>query len=116
MKLSSIIQGIYDINKGFDFSGFKLDSEIYEDQKPYFLAIGIEDPLPLQVICFNFCTSGNFNGRYVIQLETGCGKTALCFTIASHYAKKGLKAIIMNESEELTFRDYKKAEETCQDL
>ena len=52
----------------------------------------------------------------MIQLETGSGKTALCFTIASYYARKGLKAIIMNESEELTFRDYKKAEEACHNL
>jgi superfamily II DNA or RNA helicase len=62
------------------------------------------------------CTSEDFEGRHVIQLETGCGKTALCFTIACHFAKKGMKALIINESEELTFRDYKKALETSNNL
>jgi superfamily II DNA or RNA helicase len=62
------------------------------------------------------CTSENFDGRHVIKLETGCGKTALCFTIACHYAKKGMKVLIVNESEELTFRDYKKAQETSSNL
>jgi hypothetical protein len=52
----------------------------------------------------------------VIQLETGCGKTALCFTIACFYVNKGIKALIVNESEELTFRDYKKALETSNSL
>ncbi len=81
-----------------------------------FLALGRDDPLPLQVICYNLCSSMNFEGRYVIQLETGCGKTALCFVIACYYVSRGMKALIVNDSEELTFRDYKKAQEASNQL
>jgi hypothetical protein len=61
------------------------------------------------VLCFNFCTSSKFQGKWLIQLDTGTGKTALCFTIACFYASQGLKVFIINISEELTFRDYKKS-------
>jgi archaellum biogenesis ATPase FlaH len=48
----------------------------------------------------------------LVQLDTGTGKTALCFTIACHYANLGNKVFIINVSEELTFRDFKKASQT----
>ncbi len=111
MKLNDIIQGIVDLNINFNFPINLLDREMDEFSKTLFLALGIEDPLPLQVVCINFCTSDIFQGRCVIQLETGCGKTALCYTTASYYAHIGKKGLIINESEELTFRDFKKAQE-----
>jgi hypothetical protein len=43
----------------------------------------------------------------MIQLETGSGKTALCFTIGCSFALKAVKTLIINSSEELTFRDFK---------
>ena len=58
----------------------------------------------------------NLQGRYLFQLETGSGKTALSYTIACHYACNGHRVLIVNESEELTFRDYKKAEESCKQI
>jgi superfamily II DNA or RNA helicase len=48
-------------------------------------------------------------GRWLIQLETGTGKTALCFAVACKYVDIGFKVLVLNVSEELTFRDYKKA-------
>jgi Mrp family chromosome partitioning ATPase len=50
---------------------------------------------------------------YTITAKTGSGKTALCFTIACSFATRGLKVMIVNQSEELTFRDFKKAEKSC---
>jgi hypothetical protein len=52
-------------------------------------------------------------GRWLIQLDTGTGKTALCFTIACHYANRGQRVFIINISEELTFRDFKRAQSTA---
>jgi hypothetical protein len=52
----------------------------------------------------------------MINLETGSGKTALCLTIACHYATTGLKVVIINDSDDLTFRDFKKAEGHCLEL
>ena len=44
-----------------------------------------------------------------MQLETGSGKTVLSFVIACNAYTKGLKVLLINFSEELTFRDFKKA-------
>jgi superfamily II DNA or RNA helicase len=76
----------------------------------YFKAIGIIQPLPLQILCFNFCKRGGADLRHLIQLETGQGKTALCLTIAAAFTKFGRRVLIINDSEDLTFRDFKKAE------
>jgi superfamily II DNA or RNA helicase len=54
-------------------------------------------------------------GRWLVQLDTGSGKTALCFAVACFYARKGFKVLILNVSEELTFRDYKKALPTAKE-
>ncbi len=56
------------------------------------------------------------NERCLVQLETGSGKTALCFTIACYYASRGFKVFIVNESDELTFRDFKKVENGAKNL
>ena len=45
-----------------------------------------------------------------MQLETGSGKTALSFVIACNSFFKGLKVLLINVSDELTFRDFKKAD------
>jgi hypothetical protein len=50
----------------------------------------------------------------MIKLETGSGKTALCFTIGCSFASKAIKTLIINSSEELTFRDFKQAEKSCE--
>ena len=44
-----------------------------------------------------------------MQLETGSGKTALSFVIACNAHTKGLKVLLINVSEELTFRDFLKS-------
>ena len=51
-----------------------------------------------------------------MQLETGSGKTALSFVIACNAYTKGLKVLLINVSEELTFRDFKKADACSRDL
>ena len=66
MKLNDIIQGIVDLNINFNFPINLLDREMDEFSKTLFLALGIEDPLPLQVVCINFCNSDIFQGRCVI--------------------------------------------------
>lgn len=48
--------------------------------------------------------------RHLIQLETGQGKTALCLAIGAFFINDCQKVFIMNQSEDLTFRDFKKAE------
>jgi hypothetical protein len=45
-------------------------------------------------------------------LDTGSGKTALCYTLGCTFASQGLKTLIINSSDELTFRDFKQAEKT----
>ena len=76
----------------------------------YFKAIGIVYPLPLQILCFNFCKNLALDSRHLIQLETGQGKTALCLAIGAFFMNDSQKVFIMNQSEDLTFRDFKKAE------
>jgi superfamily II DNA or RNA helicase len=110
MKLRPLLKEFRTLNPDFSNDLAGLDSEIDHRAKNYFQAIGIEVPLPLQVLCFNFCTSNQLEGRWLIQLDTGTGKTALCFTIACYYANQGHKVLIINLSEELTFRDFKKAQ------
>ena len=53
-----------------------------EDQKP-FTALGISALMPLQIISFKLWGVAIRSGRWFIQYETGQGKTALCFAIAS---------------------------------
>ena len=45
-----------------------------------------------------------------MKLETGSGKTALSFVIACNAISKGLRVLLINVSDELTFRDFKKAD------
>jgi hypothetical protein len=73
------------------------------------MGMGISRPLPMQIIAYNFCTSPELKGNCLLQLDTGSGKTALCFTVACEYVALGFKVIIINDSMELTFRDFKKA-------
>ena len=62
---------------------------------------------------YNLITDEAFDGKWMIQLDTGSGKTALCFTVAANYASRGYKSIIINNSDELTFRDFKKAQQAA---
>ena len=112
MKLKALLKDLKKINPGLQDDIYDLERDIDEEGRSYFKAIGIEVPLPLQAVCFNFCTSSMFKGRWLVQLDTGTGKTALCFTIACHYASLGNQVFIINVSEELTFRDFKKASQT----
>ena len=45
-----------------------------------------------------------------MQLQTGTGKTSLCFALACQGVMQGLKVLIVNSSDELTFRDFQKAD------
>lgn len=112
MKLKPLLKDLKKINPNLECDIYDLERDVDEEAKSYFKAIGIEVPLPLQAMCFNFCTSSIFKGRWLIQLDTGTGKTALCFTVACHYASLGKKVFIIHISEELTFRDYNKARQT----
>jgi hypothetical protein len=50
------------------------------------------------------------NDRSFFQLDTGQGKTALCYLIALRFVQvKGKSVFIVNKSDDLTFRDFKKA-------
>jgi archaellum biogenesis ATPase FlaH len=64
------------------------------------------------VVAFNLCTSEALLGRWLVLLDTGSGKTALCFTIACSFASKNHQVLIINSSDELTFRDFKLAEKS----
>ena len=46
----------------------------------------------------------------MVHLDTGMGKTAFCLSIAYFFASQGRKVAILNYSEDLCFRDFKKAE------
>ena len=63
-----------------------MQNDLQAQSKDFFGAVGIENPLPLQALCYNFCTSSSLSRRFLIQLDTGSGKTALCFTIGCFYA------------------------------
>jgi hypothetical protein len=104
------------MNPELDLTVYNLEREISEVDKEFFSALGIRYPLPLQELCYNFCTATNFSGRWVVQLETGSGKTALCFTVACNYFNKGYRVVIVNNSAELTFRDFMKAERAAKEL
>ncbi len=66
------------------------------------------------MVAYNLCTSDSLIGRWLVLLDTGSGKTALCFTIGCSYASKNYKVLIINSSEELTFRDFKLAEKSSE--
>ena len=116
MKSRTLLKEIYGVNSGYDLAKHRLDRDMDQQAKQYFQAMGIEVPLPLQAICYNFCSSHDLSGRWLLQLDTGSGKTALCFAVACHYAGLGFRVFVVNGSEELTFRDYKKAEACCRVL
>jgi hypothetical protein len=66
------------------------------------------------VVAFNLCTSETLLGRWLVLLDTGSGKTALCFTIGCSFASKDYQVLIINSSDELTFRDFKLAEKSSE--
>jgi len=113
MKLRALLKVINALNQWHELEKYRLDRDLGPLAKDYFQAVGIEAPLPLQTACYNLCTSDSLDGRWLVQLETGSGKTALCFPVACHYSCNGNKVLVVNESEELTFRDFKKAEACC---
>lgn len=78
------------------------------DQKP-FAALGISSLMPLQTIAFKLWADAISTGRWYIQYETGQGKTALCFAIASKLSYLNKLVFVINRSEDLTFRDFKVA-------
>ena len=51
-----------------------------------------------------------------MQLQTGTGKTSLCFALACQGVMQGLKVLIVNSSDELTFRDFQKADTASKPL
>jgi hypothetical protein len=112
MKIAPLLKELRALNPSLMSELIALDKEIDKDSIGYFKAIGIEVPLPLQILCFNFCTTVAMMSRWLVRLDTGTGKTALCYAIGSAYAYQGFKVIILNGSEELTFRDYEKAVKT----
>ena len=81
-----------------------------------FKGIGIIRPLPLQTLSFNYCKHQIGKGKFLLALETGQGKTALCLAVGCMAVKNGANVWIINVSPELTFRDFKKAEECSQKL
>ena len=98
------------INPEINLENYYLQNELSDQDLSYFNYLGISSPLSLQQLCYNFCTSPELKGRWLVQLETGSGKTALSFTIASDHAARGYNVLIVNDSAELTFRDFKRAE------
>ena len=57
MKLKALLKDLKKINPGLENDMYDLERDIDEEPRSYFKAIGIEVPLPLQAVCFNFCTS-----------------------------------------------------------
>jgi hypothetical protein len=73
--------------------------------------------LPAQHILLKFTRPEFRNPRYFFQLDTGQGKTALCYLIALRIVlEKRRKVFIVNKSKDLTFRDYKKAYNAAKDI
>jgi hypothetical protein len=57
------------------------------------------------------------NPRYFFQLDTGQGKTALCYLLALRIVlEKRTRVFIVNKSKDLTFRDYRKAYRLAKNL
>ncbi len=73
--------------------------------------------MPAQHILLKFTRPECKNTRYFFQLDTGQGKTALCYLIALRIVlEKRRKVFIVNKSKDLTFRDYKKAYTVAKDV
>jgi hypothetical protein len=66
MKIHSLLTEIKAANKKINLVEYNLENELDPLSKTYFASVGIDNPLPLQIICFNFCTSSNLNGRHMI--------------------------------------------------
>ena len=43
-----------------------INGEIDLDSMSYFKSVGIEVPLPLQAMAYNFCTGLDFKGRWLL--------------------------------------------------
>ena len=56
MKLKPLLKELRALNPYLNSDLLDLDLEINDEAKNYFQAVGIQAPLPLQVLCFNFCT------------------------------------------------------------
>jgi superfamily II DNA or RNA helicase len=65
--------------------------------------------LPIQNLAFQLCTNFAADEKNFLQYQTGQGKTALCLAIACYLNQLGRRVFIINDSQELTFRDYKKS-------
>jgi hypothetical protein len=98
----------------FDFS--VIAEELQGHDLDIFKGIGIIRPLPLQTLSFNYCKHQIGKSKFLLALETGQGKTALCLAVGCMAAKNGATVCIINASPDLTFRDYKKAEECSKRL
>ena len=64
MKLKPLLKELRALNPYLNSDLLDLDLEINDEAKNYFQAVGIQAPLPLQVLCFNFCTSSKFQGKW----------------------------------------------------
>ncbi len=85
MKLAPLFKELRALNPSLSSELFSLDKEIDQESIGFFKGVGIEVPLPLQILCFNFCTKFASMGRWLVQLDTGTGKTALCYAIGCAY-------------------------------
>ena len=112
-QLIKFYQDCQTLNPNLEISKMSMLKELSETDTLLFQACGISCPLPLQLMSYNLATDEAFDGKWMIQLDTGSGKTALCFTVAANYASRGFKSITINNSDELTFRDFKKAQQAA---
>ena len=65
----------------------------------------------MQILAYNFCKLRLGKEKFLLSLDTGQGKTALCLAVGCLAAEQGFSVYIVNGSSDLTFRDYKKAED-----
>ena len=109
-KLSNIIKEVQRLNPALIGDLGHLDRELDSQSAAYFRALGIASLTPQQTLGYNFFRTARSSSKWVMQLQTGTGKTSLCFALACQGFIQGLKVLIVNSSDELTFRDFQKAD------
>jgi hypothetical protein len=57
----------------------------------------------------NYCLQAITVEHIFIRFDVGYGKTSLCFALAVESAQAGSKVFVVNALQDLTFRDFKKA-------
>ena len=104
-QISKIFLEALSHNQDVSIEDIQLEDLLSANELLPFKKLSISTLLPVQELAYRICAQPNKLSRVAIQYPTGQGKTSVCFAVGIYLARQGKQVIVLNESDELTFRD-----------